>query len=173
MAIKIIPLPTLDRLKELLHYDPLTGIFTWRVNKIGVKAGRIAGCKKDNGYTAIRIDGTLFFAHRLAWLYMTGQAPDLFIDHIDGNRANNQIANLRIATHKQNSENLRRPSARNSSGYRGVYYQKQTKKWVAQIGHHGKLYNLGSFLTPEDAAQKAEEKRQELYTHHASIMAVI
>jgi hypothetical protein len=166
MAIKIIPLPTFERVKELLHYNPDLGVFTWLANKIGVKAGRIAGCKKDNGYIAIRIDGTLFFAHRLAWLYMTGEAPSEIIDHIDGDRSNNKFSNLREATQKQNSENHQRLLANNTSGYRGVYYQKQTKKWVAQIGHRRKTYNLGSFLTPEDAARRAMEKRAELFTHN-------
>jgi hypothetical protein len=94
-----------ERLDELLDYSPDSGLFTWKVNRRGkAKSGCIAGSKNGQGYILIKIDGKFYFAHRLAWLVTHGTFPINMIDHIDGNRENNKINNLREATAEQNME---------------------------------------------------------------------
>lgn len=97
---------TQERLKQLLDYDPDTGEFTWKLDRSGtVLAGSVAGTVKSSGYIDIRVDGKLYKAHRLAWLYFYGYLPEYFIDHINNNRRDNKIINLRSASKLQNSHN--------------------------------------------------------------------
>ena len=143
---------TQARLKELLNYDPETGIFTWRVNRQGICKGRNAGCLHNKGgrtYRAIKIDGVARGAHRLAFLYIYGYMPSV-VDHVDNSPLNNRIGNLRAATPAQNSANSKL-SKKNSSGYKGVSLRKRSKKWTSQISAVGHYKHLGSFFTPEEA----------------------
>lgn len=156
---------TATRLREILHYEPDTGVFTRRVH-FGkrFRAGSVAGfVMQSTGYAAISIDYTHHLAHRLAWLYMTGAWPANQIDHIDRCRTNNRWENLRPATNKQNCENTGR--ALGSSGTRGVYFWEAKKKWVARIHHEGRTISLGHHETLElaIAARKAAELRY--FTH--------
>lgn len=141
------------RLRKLLIYDPETGIFRGRVARSNVPAGLVTGSvSKSHGYVEIRIDGTVYLAHRLAWLYMTGSWPIETIDHRDTLRANNAFVNLRQATKGQNNCN-RGPRADNKSGLKGVYLSARGK-WIATykpLG--GKSTYLGSFN--DSAAAKA------------------
>jgi len=135
-----------DRLVEVLHYDPSTGEFRWKskTNK-RIKKGAVAGCNCPNGgltYRTIRIDGRLYRAHRLAWLYMTGSFPDGMIDHADGNGLNNRWCNLRVATRTENQRNQKRRTD-NTSGTRGVSRCRRSGKWKAYINVHGRQYSLG------------------------------
>ena len=151
---------TAEKLRELLHYDPATGIFTWKVSTARrVKVGDIAGYSNGNGYLQISVQSRLYLAHRLAWLYMYGTWPTDQLDHINRNRSDNQISNLREVTNKQNGQNQSKPS-NNTSGYTGVSWYKRTYKWVAQIMHNQKRIHLGYFTDREDAiaARKAAEK---------------
>ena len=86
------------RLRELLSYDPDTGLFRWSKNKGSKDAGELAGCVSPKGYILIGIDGCLYLAHRLAWLYVHGEFPEKDIDHRDQDKSNNRICNLRLAT---------------------------------------------------------------------------
>src|SRR5262249_29995849 len=123
-----------ERLRELLHYAPETGRFYWRVSKGGVAAGSEAGSPHSHGYTVIRIEGACHYAHRLAWLYVYGEHPAQQIDHRDGNRADNRIANLRLSTPPQNARNR---SRRHRQGpFKGV--QRRGRKWKARIDVDGK-----------------------------------
>lgn len=137
---------THERLTDRLNYDPDTGLFTWRKNLGGIRAGTTAGRINEGGYIEIKIDGTGHKAHRLAWLYTTGCRPTLDVDHRDSNRTNNRISNLREATKSENAANTKK-TQRNSSGFKGV--SKLT--WAARIRHKGKIYHLGQFKTPEEA----------------------
>lgn len=160
---------TQARLKEVLHYDKRTGVFTWRVD-VGnqVQAGTRAGCRatqKDHTTIRIRVDGKLYLAHRLAWLWVRGQWPPKQVDHEDRNPSNNAWGNLRLATNKQNMENTCVRSG-SKSGVVGVSWDSGKGRWHAQIGHNGEVVHLGHYveLEPAIAARKAAEK---LYFTHA------
>ena len=150
---------TAEKLRELLHYDHETGIFTWKVrtpNQINI--GDVAGCPTGNGYLRIKVQSRPYKAHRLAWLYMYGTWPEDQIDHINRIRTDNRIANLRAVTSKQNQQNAGKRSD-NTSGHPGVCWNKQHSKWVANIRHNQKLIHLGCYSTIEEAlsARKAGE----------------
>ena len=147
---------TQERLKELLHYNPDTGVFIWRISRRGVKQGKIAGSISSDGYLFIGIDCRLYRAHRLAWLYITGEFPRHQIDHINHDRDDNRICNLRDVSMGENSRN-RRKDPRNTSGHTGVYWLKAKKKWQASIKNRGKHYHFGWFCDIEDA--KAASKK--------------
>jgi hypothetical protein len=142
-----------ERLWELLNYDPDTGVFTWRAktsNSSRVRVGSVAGCVNALGYRVIHIGGRLQYAHRLAWLYMTGEWPSGEMDHINCARGDNRILNLRLATRSQNICNTRR-HARNASGLKGVHWQPRSRRWRAQITVGGRQRHLGYFDNPIDA----------------------
>lgn len=143
---------TQEKLKELLYYDPETGIWTWLISKPGVKKGSIAGCLDIFwGYFVIRVNKKQYLAHRLVWLYMTGEFPKLNIDHKNGNKSDNSWSNLREATNQQNEAN--KPiGAKNTSGHKGAFWHKRHKKWLSQIKVGGKNIHLGTFKTKEEAA---------------------
>jgi HNH endonuclease len=130
-----------------LDYNPLTGIFTWRV-KVNSRAkyGAVAGCW-SRGYWVIRVAGKLHGAHRLAWFFVYGKWPEQ-IDHINGIQSDNRIANLRLATTAQNAANMKRPKD-NTTGFKGVSFKKG--KWRATIKHAGHQFQIGTFATPEEA----------------------
>jgi hypothetical protein len=138
------------RLKELFQYDPNTGNFTWLHNAgKRVKAGQIAGCLHKNGYIQIGIDKKVHLAHRLVWLYVYGEYPKNQIDHRNGIRSDNRVANLRDATSAENCQNLLR--ARGSSGLLGAHFQKTRNRWSSSIKLNGTKTHLGYFKTAEDA----------------------
>lgn len=143
---------TAGRLHELLEYDPETGSFKWRVDRpSGVKAGDIAGCRDNLGYWKIAVDGRgQVRAHRLAWLYVYGECPK-YIDHINMDRSDNRIANLRPATASQNHGNSHM-YANNKIGLKGVSeLPNRAKPYRATIGLNGKTKTIGYFSTPEQA----------------------
>lgn len=141
---------TAERLQELLNYDPSTGIFRWRVRRGGkASVGAEAG-KFTQGHRQIRIDGVLYYAHRLAWLWVTGEWPLNQIDHRNGEKADNRISKLRLATNTQNQYNVG-PQRNNKSGFKGVAWHKGARKWVASIQHSGRSTHLGVFDDPVDA----------------------
>jgi hypothetical protein len=139
-----------ERLKEVLHYDPVTGIFTWLVNiSSRNRAGDVAGTLRTDGYIRIQIDGVRLYASHWAWLYMTGKLPDDEVDHEDRNRANNAWLNLRPATKSQNCANRPKSGRKLSSLPRGVAVRG--KKFVAQIVVRRERIYLGIFDTSEEA----------------------
>ena len=151
---------TAEKLRELLHYDPETGIFTRKVRTSPrVKAGDVAGSQGGGGYLNIMVGSRLHKAHRLAWLYVYGEWPKDKLDHINRNKTDNRISNLRDVSHKQNMQNASKRSD-NTSGHPGVYLVKRKSKWQAQIMHNYKLIHLGYFSDREEAvaARKAAEK---------------
>lgn len=148
---------TAEELREIWHYDPDTGSFTWRKP---TKIGRPPGTKVNKrGYVTIMIRYKNYFAHRLAWLYMTGEWPKNRIDHINGVGSDNRFCNLRDVTVTVNAENQRRPRKDNGVGFLGV--AKNNKRFMAKIKVNGKFVYLGTFDTPEEAhAAYLEAKRQ-------------
>lgn len=151
---------TQEYLKCRLHYDPITGLFTWLVtNTNSKKPGTVAGCPDPN-YIRITIDNILYSAHRLAWLYMTGEWPKEEVDHKDLNGLNNKWENLREATRQQNNQN--RSSLHPLPKGVTLYHPNLKNPYKAVIRIGGKNRHLGFFRTPEaahevyrDAAQKA------------------
>ncbi|TAN09525.1 MAG: HNH endonuclease [Chitinophagaceae bacterium] len=135
--------PTQAEIKALLHYDPESGVFTWRVALPTRRVGAPAGCEKTNGYRAIKIDGRILLEHRLAWIYMTGALPPHQIDHINGDRHDNRWANLRAANSSQNMQNQR--------GAKGASRHKPSGTWQSSIKINGKTIWLGKFPTFEEA----------------------
>jgi len=147
---------TQARLKELLDYDPETGVFTWKFQKTSaVKAGGVAGTLGTNGYWCIKIDRKRWLAHRLAWLFVYSKFPDGNLDHRDRDRLNNAITNLRRASVSQNTSNTERLQ-NNETGYRGVYKSGRIS-WMARIVVGGKRLYGGSFRTAKLAAKKYDE----------------
>ena len=148
------PLPPLEELKQFLDCDPETGIVSWKTSRgKKIKAGQEAGCVDNHGYIKIVITinekKRSLSAHRLIWYITTGVDPvDFEIDHIDGNRSNNKIKNLRLASGNENLWNQKRYS-NNTSGFKGVSFAKRHKKWTARIACNGKSKDLGYFPTPE------------------------
>ena len=142
---------TAERLREILHYDPDTGIFTIAVRLTNrTKVGGIAGCiDKSIGYRVVWIDGKSYRAHRLAWLYVYGKFPKKHIDHINGKKDDNRICNLREVTPFENAQNKVRPQQNNSSGYLGV--SKNRKGWRARVTLHGEEFHIGTFQTKQEA----------------------
>jgi hypothetical protein len=169
---------TADQLRALLDYDAATGVFTWRRREPLRQydktwntryAGKPAGTPTvPKGYIQIMADGRLHLAHRLAFLWMTGAWPAFEIDHHDGNRTNNRWSNLRLATSSQNKMNGVRRSD-NSSGYRGVRFDKRRNHWIAEIMANGMTFYLGSFQTVEDAAAAYAEAAGRLHGKFANL----
>jgi len=141
---------TAARLRELLSYDPLTGRFTRRIDAKHSHAGSEPGTVHKHGYRVIGVDGRKYPAHRLAWLYVHGHFPADEVDHIDRNRLNNAIGNLRHVTRQENCRN-RSPVAGSASRYVGVAFRKDSGRWTAQIRVNGKNHHLGYFDREDDA----------------------
>lgn len=159
---------TQERLKQLLHYDAETGVFTWiaRRGKRTDIVGKIAGSDM-NGYIGIRIDYKQYPAHVLAWLYVYGEMPSLETDHKNRRRSDNKISNLRSATHKQNAYNqsLRKGS---QTGVIGVSIDGQTGKFRAHITLDGKTIHLGRFSILNDAVDARRKAERQYFGEFAS-----
>lgn len=166
---------TQAELKKILHYDPETGLFTWTTSRrrpiSWIKPGDAAGHKCRDGYIRIMFSGKLHYAARLAFLFMTGEFPSGFVDHINRIKDDNRWINLRNAENKwsDNAQNVN--VIKNSkSGYTGVTYDKnpaRIKKWVANIRHNKKLIWIGHFHTPEEAHAAYLAKKRELHPFFA------
>lgn len=160
---------TQSRLKELLHYDPETGVFTWRVRASNnIRVGGVAGCRTVHGYWLIGIDSSQYFAHRLAWLYMHGEWPKHEIDHKNGVGDDNRIANLREATVSENHQYLAK-SARNTSGFVGVSWHSRRRKWQAQICIKGIRFCLGFFDSADTAYSEYIVAKARLHTFNKNV----
>lgn len=156
---------TVETVLKHLDYSPATGEFRWRSapKQRPDLAGKVAGCVTTNGYVAIRVAGQTAQAHRLAWLVVYGTWPADDIDHVDGNRANNSIANLRPASRAENMQNVRKLDS-NRSGFTGVSWSARNKKWRAQIKHENKVRHIGLFRDPQQAHQAYLLEKARLHT---------
>ena len=139
----------ISQFRELITYDPKTGLLKWAKDHNCVKAGSLAG-GLDQGYIRIQIHSQRIKSHRLAWVLFYGQNPNGIIDHVNGDRSDNRIENLRIANFEGNSRNSKRPTS-NKSGVKGVSWVNRRSKWVAQIKVSGKSVHLGYFDKMKDA----------------------
>lgn len=140
------------KLKSVLYYSPITGLFTWRsCSSTRMKVGDVAGSQSAAGYIKIKIEGELYYAHRLAWLYMYGVWPTHQIDHKNGIRHDNKRSNLRQATALENQMN-RAVRSNSSSGKKCVSRDAKRNKWVVQPVLGGQRYYLGRFHSVEEAS---------------------
>ena len=162
---------TQDWIRDRLHYEEKTGLFTrkydWIVGRkpgwVKAPAGSVAGCVADHGHTkyiTLSIDRIKLYGHQAAFLYMTGHIPGL-IDHEDNDGTHNWWTNLREATPPQSSWNVRR-NKRNTSGVKGVYWHKADERWMARIRVNGKYRFLGNFEKIEDARDAYARAAKEL-----------
>jgi len=167
-----------ERLRDVLHYDPDSGDFTWlNPTSFRVRIGDTAGYhhKTPDGKTYIQtaVDGDKHYAHRLAWFYMTGEFPVDQIDHINGDGTDNRWCNLRQVTHRENSKNQKLRST-NTSGVTGVYWDTKREKWCASITIKGKTVSLGRFDILSDAvdARSRAEIEYGFHENHGSVRSL-
>lgn len=145
---------TLEDLRQTLEYDPSTGIFVWKWrDDVGLQwnrknAGKVAGHISVKGHIHLMVRRNRYYAHRLAWLYVTGEYPSDDIDHINGDKSDNRIVNLRPATRTENNYN-RKTQKNNKTGVKGVYPHKD--RYRSQLVIDGKAVHLGVFQTIEEA----------------------
>ncbi len=156
---------TAERLRSLLSYNAETGVFVWLVSVSGrIKVGDIAGNVDRRGYRLIGCDGKAYKAHRLAWLWQHGAWPKDQIDHIDGDKSNNRLTNLREATNTENQQNKRRARLDNkSTGLIGAKIHRKTGKYMASIGVNKRRIYLGLYDTAELAHNAYITAKRELH----------
>ena len=151
-----------QELKKILSYDPETGFFSWKATRaLRVKNGDGAGWSEPGRYVRINIAGKLYYAHRLAFLYMTGAFPKCDVDHINGKKSDNRWCNLRHAMRSQNIHNKKYPLGR--SGFRGVCWSEDKQKFRAKIQCNGKIKFCGDFTTAEQAHRAYAAASKKLY----------
>lgn len=168
-----MPIPAKEKysptmLRQLFHYDPESGVVSWKAAQCRgrIKAGTAAGCVKDAGYIRIQFKGESFLAHRVAWAVHFGEWPDGFIDHINRDRGDNRISNLRVATHAENARN--RPAAsHNKTGLKGV--QEHRGKFRARIVCDGERVSVGTFETAEEAHSAYASAAKAMHKEFASV----
>jgi hypothetical protein len=144
-----------DRLVAALRYDPETGAFL-RLS------GEVAGTLTSNGYREVHVDGRRYYEHRLAWLYIYGRLPQTTIDHINGDRSDNRLSNLREANLFEQARNTKVPKT-NTSGIKGVSWDHARKKWYAYINYEGRMISLGRHDALEDAARARSRAEARLF----------
>lgn len=159
---------TQERLKELISYDPVDGTFCWKVTRSNrAVAGKVAGkCKDSKGYSVIRVDKRLYRAHRLAYLYITGEWPESDVDHKNNNRADNRWENLRASTRSQNIANKATPAS-NKSGVKGVCWNVAHQRWLVTLRVEGRHKYIGEFRCKKTAVRAVREARQRFHGEFA------
>ena len=167
---KKLPLPDTATLRSMFTYCTETGVLTWlprlddpRWNR--VFAGKPAGGVDGKGYVRIRSEGNNWNAHRVIWKLVHDEEPE-YVDHINGNRADNRLCNLRSVSKTENARNTRL-KRHNTSGVSGVHWRTKDQRWAATIHHNGALVRLGQYRLFEDAvaARRAAEAK---YGYHAN-----
>lgn len=151
---------TADRARELVSYNPETGVFVWRVQRNGTFRNKDSiGWVDSHGYRLLGMDGRKYKAHRVAWLLVYGEWPKSQLDHINRDRADNRIANLREVTNAENGQNAK-PRTDGKSGVVGVHFLKNCNRWWAYINTNRERVTVGYFESFEEAvAARADAKK--------------
>ena len=165
--------PPPESIREFLSYCPATGVFSRQKAPPHRAGGLKCGNRRPSGYMAIIFKGKHYYAHRLAWWWVHGEMPAMHIDHINGDKADNRISNLRLSTFAQNNFNAP-VGPRNTSGFRGVTWEQRSLRYVAKIYRNGKCKHIGQFRTKEEAAAAyaAESEKVAGQFEHPSVTAV-
>lgn len=150
-----------EAVRSKLHYAPATGVFTWRVSHGRAKIGAQAGYLDHYGRRCIGVLGREYKAHRLAWLLHTGDWPTCDIDHINGDKDDNRLENLRAVPHATNIENVRKPFAGNRSGFLGVSAHKARFRATISVGNRQR--HLGTYDTPREAHEAYLKAKRNLH----------
>ena len=146
-------IPSVQRVREAFSYDPDTGHLVWRIRTSNRAAiGKEAGSPDGQGYRILMLDKCLLRTHRVAWAHFHGDWPKGFIDHINGNRSDNRINNLRDVSNAVNLQNSMKIQRNNTTGFRGVWIERKSGVFVAEMSMNRKKYTLGRFKTAEEAA---------------------
>jgi hypothetical protein len=150
---------TLKRLRECLSYDADTGVLRWKTKPSkNVAAGDIAGCRDHRGYWLVRLDRQLLLGHRVAWALHHGEWPERDLDHINADKSDNRLVNLRLATRTQNIANA--PAYNRNGMPKGCYQLKGRRRWYSRIRIDGKYKQLGTFATAQEAAEAFEREHR-------------
>lgn len=159
------PWINIDRLRELLAYDPEAGVITWAVNRGKVRAGDEAGSLTSNGYRQLSVNSKRYLSHRVAWALTNGAWPAGDIDHIDGDGLNNRISNLRDVSTRCNIQNQKTSHARNKSGssVQGVSWDARRGKFKSEAKRDGRTVHIGRFGTLAEADAASLEYRRANY----------
>lgn len=165
---------TQEFVRRIFDYDPETGVLTWRVRDDFPTAhlwnpqfaGKPAGNATGRGYWVVGINGRSITAHRIVWIWVHGSLPEADIDHINCDKADNRIANLRAASRSQNSAN-RPPPKNNKSGYKGVHFDRGRQRWMAYIKKDWKRHHLGRFDSKEEAIAAYETAALKMFGEFA------
>lgn len=136
---------------DTLHYDSDSGRFIWRVARPGCSVGASAGSVGSHGYVCIKLGRRSYRAHRLAWFLVHGEWPDGEIDHINGDKTDNRLCNLRVASRAENSQNRRMAHRDSAHGMLGATWNRQHRKWQSKIVANKVRHHLGYFATCAEA----------------------
>lgn len=159
-------IPSKEKLNQLLRYDLRTGALYWKSRSAcRIQEGDEAGWVTSRGYRKIQIEGKDFYAHRIIWMMVHGVEPDE-IDHINGNKDDNRLKNLRSVLRVENTKNMKTP-IRNTSGVMGVSWHKPLNKWRVQINIDKKKKHLGYFTDIAEAT-KCRKDAENQYKYHAN-----
>ena len=139
-----------------LEYNKDTGVITWLT---GRKAGKVAGTKTYGGYVRITVNGKAYYAHRLAWYLAHGEFPKM-IDHINRDKTDNRLENLRVVSRQDNNQNV---------SYKGYVHVKHRNRYVASIMVDGKRNYIGSYLTADEAHKAYITKKEEVHTYKEAV----
>lgn len=143
---------TAERVRDTLNYDPETGALSWKI-RMGSRAmpGKPITCLDSHGYIVLRLDRRLYRAHRIAWLHATGAHPEHDIDHINGQRSDNRLSNLRDVPRSINLQNSNATVTKARAGLCGAVFDRRSGKYLPSIVANGKRVLLGTHKTPESA----------------------
>lgn len=156
---------TPEEMSDRLAYDPLTGVLTWKKCRDSRKIGTHAKSIDVSGYVQVNVAGKVMKGHRIAWAIHHGAWPKGQIDHVNGNRSDNRIENLRCVDNQTNCQNQRNGSRKNETGFLGVHIGRgcESKRFRAKIQFEGKQLHLGGYPTAEEAHQAYIKAKRDIH----------